>query len=166
MAVRAVLGQQITVKAAGTLAARLVVAYGPPLATAINGLTHTFPSPNDILSLKPPIEDRLGVLGITAARARTILVLAQSFADGSVDLTDSAVPADQMMCLMALPGIGRWTANYIVMRTMAWTDAFLETDHGIRRALAPRTSKEILSLAEAWRPWRSYAVVSIWNSLK
>jgi AraC family transcriptional regulator of adaptative response / DNA-3-methyladenine glycosylase II len=165
MAVRAVLGQQITVKAARTLAARLVEAYGIPIQTEIEGLTHIFPSPKEILALEGPIGDHLGPLGITGARANTIYELARAFVQGDVDFNFCAQPETEVRKLMALPGIGAWTAQYIAMRAMGWPDAFLPTDYGIKKALEPRTSKEILDLAEVWRPWRSYATVNLWNSL-
>lgn len=165
MAVRSVLGQQITVKAARALAARLVEAYGMPVETGIDGLTHVFPSPARIIALEAPIGDRLGPLGITGARARTILALAQAFAAGDIDFDLSARPEAEIGKLMAMPGIGGWTAQYIAMRTMGWPDAFLETDVGVRKALAPHTPKEMLTMAEAWRPWRSYATVNLWNAL-
>lgn len=165
MAVRAVLGQQITIKGARTLAARLVAAYGTPVQTGIEGLTHAFPSPGAILALDAPISNHLGPLGITGARANTILELAQAFSTGSIDFSFCPHPETEVQKLLALPGIGAWTAQYIAMRAMGWTDAFPHTDYGIRKALAPRTPKEILDLAEMWRPWRSYATVNLWNSL-
>ncbi|NLB55898.1 MAG: adenosine deaminase, partial [Lentisphaerae bacterium] len=79
------------------------------------------------------------------------------------DLT--AAPDTEMQKLLTIRGIGTWTAKYIAMRTMGWTDAFLETDTGIKKALSPRTPKEMLQLAEAWQPWRSYASINLWNSL-
>lgn len=164
MAVRAVLGQQITVKAACTLAGRLVEAYGPPVETQVEGLTHIFPSPEDILALDGDISDRLGVLGVTSARSRTIYELAQALVSGEIDFESCADPEEEMKKLMKLRGIGGWTAQYIAMRAMEWPDAFLETDAGVKKALPGRTPKELLELAEAWRPWRSYATVNLWNA--
>lgn len=148
MAVRAVLGQQITVKAA-TLAARLVDAYGAPIKTGIEGLTHVFPSPEDILALQGPIENHLGPLGIIAARARTIYELAKASEQGKIDFGLCAQPEIEMKKLLAIPGIGSWIAQYIAMRTMEWPDAFLETDAGVKKALEPHSSKELLEMAEA-----------------
>ncbi|MBP1764170.1 MAG: transcriptional regulator, AraC family [Firmicutes bacterium] len=165
MAVRAVLGQQITVKAASTLAARLVETYGTPVQTGIEGLTHAFPRPEDIVVLDGPISNHLGPLGIIATRANTILELARAFVQNAIDFGFCARPDVEMKKLMAIPGIGTWTAQYIAMRAMGWPDAFLQTDHGVKKALAPHTPKEILALAEEWRPWRSYATISLWNSL-
>ncbi|GHV70099.1 AraC family transcriptional regulator [Spirochaetia bacterium] len=165
MAVRAVLGQQITVKAASTLAGRLVNAFGTPVRTGIEGLTHVFPTPKDILALGEPIENILGTLGIIASRARTIRELAKALEQREIDFGLCAEPEVEMKKLLAIPGIGNWTAQYIAMRTMEWPDAFLETDAGVKKALAPHTSKQLLEMAEAWRPWRSYATVNLWNSL-
>ena len=165
MAVRAVLGQQVTVKAARTLAGRLVRAFGEEVATDIPELTHVFPAPERLLALDGPPESHLGPLGILAMRARAIDGLARAFAQKTIDFSPKAEPQVELKKLCAIPGIGNWTAQYIAMRTMGWTDAFLETDAGVKKALAPATAKEMLHMAEAWRPWRSYAVVNLWNSL-
>lgn len=165
IAVRAVLGQQITVKGARTLAARLVAAYGVPIQTGTAGLTHAFPSPNTVLAFGGSIGDRLGPLGIAGERANTILELARAFHLGSIDFSLCPQPEAELQKLMKRPGIGPWTAQYIAMRAMGWPDAFPHTDYGIQKALAPRTSKEILDLAETWRPWRSYATVNLWNAI-
>jgi AraC family transcriptional regulator of adaptative response / DNA-3-methyladenine glycosylase II len=165
MAVRAVLGQQTTVKGARTLAARLVVTYGVPIETGIEGLTHVFPSPEEILALDGPISNHLGPLGITGARANTIFELARALVQEEVDFNFCARPETEVQKLMTIPGIGTWTAQYIAMRAMGWPDAFLHTDYGVKKALEPRTPKEILDLAEAWRPWRSYATINLWNDL-
>ena len=165
MSVRAVLGQQITVKAASTLAARIAHTYGTPVQTGTPGLTHVFPAPEDILALDGPIENHLGPLGVIASRARTIYELARAFHENSINFGVSAKPEDEIKKLMKIRGIGSWTAQYIAMRAMEWPDAFLETDAGIKKALPGYTSKELLQLAEAWRPWRSYATINLWNTL-
>ena len=163
LAVRAVLGQQITVKAAKTLAGRLVMAYGAQVQTDSPALTHVFPSPSEITALGESIADHLGPLGITSARANTILALAQAFESGNIDFGFCQNPEAEMQKLMAIRGIGSWTAQYIAMRAMAWPDAFLETDAAIKKVLAPLSQKEMLKLAENWRPWRSYATMNLWN---
>ncbi len=165
MAVRAVLGQQITVKAAGTLAGRVAKAFGTPVETGLEGLTHAFPSARDIAALDGDIANHLGPLGVTRARARTILALARKIADGEIDFTLAVQPEAEMKKLTALPGIGAWTAQYIAMRAMGWPDAFPHTDYGVKKALAPLSENEILKTAEAWRPWRGYAAINLWNSL-
>jgi AraC family transcriptional regulator of adaptative response / DNA-3-methyladenine glycosylase II len=165
MAVRAVLGQQITVKAASTLAARIVDTYGTPIQTEIEGLTHIFPSPKDILTLGGAIENHFGTLGVIASRSRTIYELARALAEKEINFDPCTQPEEEMKKLMTIRGIGNWTAQYIAMRAMEWTDAFLETDAGVKKALPTFTSKELLEMAEAWRPWRSYATINIWNLL-
>lgn len=165
MAVRAVLGQQITVKAAGTLAARIVEAYGTPIQTGIEGLTHIFPSPEEILAMGDDITSNLGALGVISSRSSTIYELARAFAHGEIYFDFCANPQEEMEKLMKIRGIGSWTAQYIAMRAMEWPDAFLETDAGVKKALHPYTSKELLTMSEAWRPWRSYATVNLWNTL-
>lgn len=164
IAVRAVLGQQISVKAANTLAARIAQRYGAPVETGVPGLERTFPTAQDVLALNP-IEDALGVLGVTGARSRTIREIARLCVAGELDLGAGAVVADQMERLLAIKGIGRWSANYITMRALGNPDAFLETDAGIKHALPDYTPAERRTLAEAWRPWRSYANICLWNSL-
>ena len=165
MTVRAVLGQQITVKAAGTLAGRIAETYGTPVDTGIEGLTHTFPSARDILALEGEISNHLGPLGVTRARSNTILGLARAIADGEIDFTLCARPEAEIRKLTALPGIGMWTAQYIAMRALGWPDAFPHTDLGVKKTLAPLSEDEILHAAEAWRPWRGYATINLWNSL-
>lgn len=165
MSVRAVLGQQITIKAASTLTARIVEAYGKPIQTNIEGLTHIFPSPEDIIALGEDVRKHLGVLGIIATRSNTIYELAKAILQKKINFQLCASPETEMKKLLAIRGIGDWTAQYIAMRTMEWPDAFLETDAGIKHALPGYSSKELLALAEAWRPWRSYATVNLWNTL-
>jgi AraC family transcriptional regulator of adaptative response / DNA-3-methyladenine glycosylase II len=165
MAVRAILGQQVTVKVARTLAKRLVEAFGHPVQTPFGALSHSFPSPRRIVDLPFPIEDQLGPLGITGARARSIRALAQALQDGTVELSTAADAQQQMESLLALPGFGPWTVQYVAMRALGWPDAFPHTDFGVKKALAPLGSQEILELARAWQPWRSYATISLWNSL-
>jgi AraC family transcriptional regulator of adaptative response / DNA-3-methyladenine glycosylase II len=165
-AVRAILGQQVTVKAASTLAARIVTAYGTPAKTDIAGLTRVFPTPQDILAIEEPIENRLGPLGIIASRAKAVYNLARELDQGKIDLDVCARPEAEMEKLLAIPGIGNWTAQYIAMRTMGWPDAFLQTDIGVQKALYPYNAKERFQMAEKWRPWRSYATINLWNSLQ
>ncbi|MDR1088273.1 MAG: helix-turn-helix domain-containing protein [Coriobacteriales bacterium] len=165
MCVRTVLGQQITVKAAGTLAARMAVNLGTPLEGAPEGLTHAFPTPEALLALGDTLPEQLGQLGIISARTRTIQKLAESFVSGSINYGLSAQPETEMAKLVTLPGIGPWSSQYIAMRAMGWPDAFLDTDHGVKKALAQYTPEQIRELSEDWRPWRSYATVALWNSL-
>ena len=165
MTARAVLGQQITVKAASTLAARVVKCFGLPVQTGISGLTHIFPPPESILAIGGDIENKFGALGVTSARSNTILELARAFVRPGINFDLCAGPEEEMKKLMMIKGIGSWTAKYIAMRSMEWPDAFLETDAGIKKALQHYSPKEILIMAEAWRPYRSYATVNLWNTL-
>ncbi len=165
MAIRAILGQQITVKAASTLAARIVQVFGTPINTEIEGLTHIFPSPEKILALDGNIENYFGELGVTSARSRTILELTKAIIEGEIDFDFCPNPEEEMKKLMNIKGIGSWTAQYIAMRAMKWTDSFLETDVGIKKALEGYSAKKLLEMAENWRPWRSYATINLWNSL-
>ncbi|MGI6721043.1 MAG: AlkA N-terminal domain-containing protein [Anaerovoracaceae bacterium] len=163
-AVRAILGQQITVKAANVLAARIAAAFGKPLETGIEGLQLTFPSIKDFISLEDP-EEELGRLGVIAARSRCITELAKKLYTGDIELDDCVDPETEIQKLMRIKGIGKWTANYIAMRTMGWPDAFLETDSGIRHALPDLKPEEMAAMSEKWKPWRSYVTMGLWNSL-
>ncbi len=165
MAVRAILGQQVTVKAAGTLAMRLVNLLGERVDTPFGGLSLAFPDPNKICALEHPIENHLGPLGITGARARSILALAKALATGSLTLSPGANPDEVMEQLQELPGFGPWTVQYVAMRALGWPDAFPHADCGIKKALSGRPAHEILALSQDWSPWRSYATISLWNSL-
>lgn len=164
MCVRAVLGQQISVKGASTLAGRVATAVGTPLETGISGLTHMFPSPQQILDLGRHADELLGSLGIIGRRVDTILVLAGVLGRGEIDLAYGSDPAEVIPALEGLPVIGPWTAQYITMRTTGYPDAFPSTDLEVKKALAPRTQKEIDKLTRAWSPWRAYAAMSLWSS--
>ncbi|MDP3521997.1 MAG: Ada metal-binding domain-containing protein [Hydrogenophaga sp.] len=166
-AVRAVLGQQITVKAARTLAQRLVKRWGTPIVTPWPGLTHLFPAP-EVLALTS--EQDLGEQGITRQRQAAIRALALGVASGSLQLDTAAPPAATMAALKALPGIGDWTAHYIAMRALHWPDAFPAGDVALHHALGlshlglREATREAERRAQAWRPWRAYAVVRAWHT--
>ncbi|WP_341503552.1 DNA-3-methyladenine glycosylase 2 [Gallaecimonas sp. GXIMD4217] len=162
MAVRAILGQQVTVKAAHTLAGRLVTALGEPLKTPFEELAYSFPSPERMAQAS---QDQLGRLGILASRSRAILALARAVADGELVLKPGQDVDAQVDRLLALPGIGPWTADYIAMRALGCPDRFLTADHGVKKALGETNGKRLQALAEPWRPWRSYAVMHLWRSL-
>jgi AraC family transcriptional regulator of adaptative response / DNA-3-methyladenine glycosylase II len=166
MSVRAVLGQQITVQAARTLAGRFAQALGEEIPASFEELTHTFPRPETILALKSPVETVLGALGITRSRSRSIYALAEALIAGKLTLSPRADPEGEMETLLSLPGFGPWTVNYIGMRALSWPDAFPHTDYGVQKALPGKTPQEILALSENWRPWRSYGTINLWNSLK
>jgi AraC family transcriptional regulator of adaptative response / DNA-3-methyladenine glycosylase II len=164
MAVRAILGQQVSVRGASTLAGRIAVTFGAPSACGLSGVTHQFPAASrlagaDLRAVGMPATRAAAIQGLARAVAEHTLVL-----DGSQDL-DTTVAA-----LTALPGIGPWTAHYIAMRSLGEPDALPADDLGIRKALTRngrRPSRaEILNAAEAWRPFRAYAVMHLWRSLK
>ncbi|MBS5519556.1 MAG: Ada metal-binding domain-containing protein [Acidaminococcus sp.] len=162
-AVRAILGQQITVKAAGTLASRFVATLGTPIETGHPGLTHLFPTPNKILSYGEGLADELGKLGIISSRTAAIRALAQALVEGSLRLDGTRTREETKKALLSLKGIGHWTSDYIAMRVLKDPDIFLENDAGIKHAMPGTTPKKRLTLAEAWRPFRSYATVSLWR---
>ena len=165
MAVRAVLGQQITVKAACTLSGRIASRFGTEIQTEHPGPTYVFPTPAQLLAV-PELKQKLGSLGVIASRAAAIESLARAFEEDTIDFSSSADPQKEMKKLLDIKGVGPWTAQYIAMRTMAWTDAFPQADYGIKKALDGYTEKERAEIAERWRPWRSYATMSLWNSLE
>lgn len=165
MSVRAVLGQQITVKAARTLAMRLATVFGEKAFTPFAGLAFTFPQADRICALGVQIENHLGPLGITGAKSRSILALAKALTAGSITLSYRADPGPELEKLRKLPGFGPWTVQYVAMRVLGWPDAFPHTDYGVKKALSGMPAEEILSLSQAWRPWRSYATINLWNSI-
>ncbi len=165
MSVRAILGQQVTVKAASTLAMRLVNLVGEKVDTPFEELAFAFPHPDRICALEGLIENHLGPLGIPGGRARSILTLAAALTTNSIALSYSANPVEVMEKLRKLPGFGPWTVQYIAMRALGWPDAFPHTDYGVKKALSDRPPHEILTLSQTWSPWRSYATILLWNFL-
>src|SRR5688500_1835880 len=161
LAVRAVLGQQVSVAGARTVAARLTRAHGRPLAQPAGGLTHLFPDAATLAGLDP--DD----LPMPRARGRALITLCAALADGSIALDRGADRDDVRRALLALPGIGPWTADYIALRALGHPDVFLPTDVGIRDALLAlgQDPGRAADLGERWRPWRSYAQVHLWNTL-
>ena len=162
VAVRAILGQQVTVAAARTVAGRFAAAFGDPLDTPFGSLNTVFPAAGRVAELP---YGRIARLGMPGARARTVLALARAVADGELDLMPNADIDATLDKLRALPGVGEWTAQYIAMRALAWPDAFPHTDLGVMKALGETSPKRVLAAGEAWRPWRAYAVMHLWQSL-
>ncbi len=163
LAVRAVLGQQITVRAATTLAGRFAEAFGDTVQTPFAALQRVFPSARAVAGCS--IDD-IARLGIIATRAKTIRALAQALAGGSLALDVAADVDATLAALRQIPGIGEWTAQYIAMRALAWPDAFPHTDYGVMKAMRETNARRVLARAEAWRPWRAYAVMHLWHSLE
>jgi AraC family transcriptional regulator of adaptative response / DNA-3-methyladenine glycosylase II len=164
VAVRAMLGQQITVAAAVKLAAKLVAALGDPLAPSCGqGLTHTFPTPLRVA------EANLRSLGMPAARAQALSALARAAAAQAGLFSPTQTLELALTKLRALPGIGEWTAQYIAMRGLREPDAFPAADIGLMRAMTPPDGRrpgaiDVLARAEAWRPWRAYAAQHLWTA--
>jgi AraC family transcriptional regulator of adaptative response / DNA-3-methyladenine glycosylase II len=160
---RAVLGQQVSVRAALTIAGRLVERFGTTLDTGDVGRpdrpTRVWP---DAARLAGTTEDALAALGLTRARARTLHHLAMVVADGSLVLDRTVDPEAMREQLLALPGVGPWTADYIAMRALGWPDAFPAGDLGLRKALGGITAAECERRSSAWRPWRAYAAAHLW----
>jgi AraC family transcriptional regulator of adaptative response / DNA-3-methyladenine glycosylase II len=166
LAVRAILGQQITVQAARTLTQRLVMQWGSKLQDAPHGLSHCFP---DALRLSQVDAGALGELGIVKQRQQAILALARAVAEGSLTLLPGAPVGATVQALVALPGIGPWTAEYIALRALRFPDAFPSGDVALHTALGvrnhPQAAAEAQRLSQAWRPWRGYATVRAWHLL-
>jgi AraC family transcriptional regulator of adaptative response / DNA-3-methyladenine glycosylase II len=158
LAIRAVLGQQVSVAAARTLGARLTAEYGKPLSAPHGTLTHCFPDAATIAAADP------ATLPMPRSRARALVTLAAALASGEVCLDPGADRDEATAALLALPGIGPWTASYVRMRALSDPDAFLPADAGVRSAL--RLAGGSAADAENWRPWRSYAVHHLWATLE
>lgn len=158
LAVRAVLGQQISVAAARTLAGRLHAAFGEPL----DGMTgiDRLPATAERIAEADPAE--IGALGMPQSRARTVVALAQSVVNGDISFAPTADIGAAIAALRRVPGVGPWTAEYIAMRGYQWPDAFPASDLGIRHALP---GIDAAARSESWRPWRAYAAIYLWDSL-
>jgi AraC family transcriptional regulator, regulatory protein of adaptative response / DNA-3-methyladenine glycosylase II len=160
LAVRAILGQQVTLQAGRTLAGRITAAFGGRLEGAGGGLTHAFPTPRALA------EADLSMMGLTTARAAALHALAKAAA-ADPRLFEHAASLDEAVArFRALPGVGEWTAQYIALRALREADAFPAADIGLMQGFAgegPRpTPKQLLEQAEAWRPWRGYAAQQLW----
>jgi AraC family transcriptional regulator of adaptative response / DNA-3-methyladenine glycosylase II len=162
LAVRGIVGQQITVKAARTLVGRLVERYGEPIdGAAPAGLERIFPAPARIAALEAASIAELGIVGRRAAAIRS---LAQAIVEGRLALEPRAPVDATIAALLAIPGIGDWTAQYIAMRALCWPDAFPAGDLAVLKALDARTPAQARERARAWQPWRAYAVMELWAS--
>jgi AraC family transcriptional regulator, regulatory protein of adaptative response / DNA-3-methyladenine glycosylase II len=163
LAVRAIIGQQVSVAGARTIAGRLVSAAGEALPEPIGGITHLFPTPEALLalSLKDP-----AAFSMPGGRRGALAALAEAVSTGAVVIDPGTDPSELRAALVALPGIGPWTAEYVAMRALRDPDAFMPTDLGVRRAAEvlglPDHPAQLTARSEAWRPWRSYAMVHMW----
>ncbi|HTP22753.1 MAG TPA: AlkA N-terminal domain-containing protein [Solirubrobacteraceae bacterium] len=164
LAIRAVLGQQVSLAGAATLAARLVNAYGETLEHPIGSVTHLFPSAASLARADP---DRLAM---PWSRRRALIGLATALADGQIILDTTRLATTEIeQGLLGLPGIGPWTVSYIAMRALRDPDAFMPTDLGVRHGLErlgrdgrPPSAERI---ADGWRPYRAYATQHLWAGL-
>ncbi|HLO25659.1 MAG TPA: AlkA N-terminal domain-containing protein [Geobacteraceae bacterium] len=165
LAVRAVLGQQVSVRGASTLAARLAQSFGAPSAAPHEAIRCFSPGAKALAAATP---EQIAAIGLPLKRAATLHALARAIASGELRLHAGADAETTIGKLKAIPGIGDWTAQYIVMRALHWPDAFPAGDLGLRKALGdngPLGETHVLRLAEKWRPWRAYAAVYLWSAL-
>ncbi|HEX8955933.1 MAG TPA: AlkA N-terminal domain-containing protein [Burkholderiaceae bacterium] len=171
LAVRAVLGQQVSVAGASTIAGRLVASFGEAAATPFEQVTHLFPRPE---ALAVATADDVAPLGMPGKRAQTIIGLARFASEGGLDIKPGASLAQAIAQLRTVPGIGEWTAQYVAMRALRFPDAFPAGDLGLQKAaalsepqddVARLSEKQLLARAVGWSPWRGYAALLLWNSL-
>ena len=160
-AIRTVIGQQVSVVGACTVAGRVVAEHGRPVDTDIPGLTHLFPDAVTLAAVDP------ATLPMPKARGRALVGLAASLASGAVALDRGPDRDEVRRALVELPGIGPWTADYVAMRALGHPDVFLPTDLGVRNALVGlgHDPGEVVADSDRWRPWRSYALMHLWNTL-
>ncbi|MXG88096.1 helix-turn-helix domain-containing protein [Nocardioides sp. YIM 123512] len=163
-AIRTVVGQQVSVTGARTVQGRMVAEHGTPVETGEPGLTHLFPSAATLAGVDPT------TLPMPRARGRALVALAGALADGTVALDRGADRDAVRTAMIALPGIGPWTADYVAMRALGHPDVFLPTDIGVRNALRglghdPDSVAAVIADSDRWRPWRSYALLHLWNTL-
>ncbi len=161
LAVRAIVGQRVSVAAATTLAGRLAAAFGQATLTPFAALHRLSPMPAQLA--RAPVE-QVAKLGIAAARAASIVALAQAVNGGRIDLEPGSDPERASAALKMLPGIGDWTADVVAMRALRWPDAFPAGDLGLLRAAGESSSRRLRERSEAWRPWRAYAAMYLWES--
>lgn len=160
-AMRAVLGQLVSVKMAATFAGRMVERWGTALEQPYGPLTHVFPDAAQVAQLQP---EALRSLGIQLKRAAALIEIARAVTEGRLQL-DNVLDIEQgIRDLTALPGIGSWTASYIAMRAWSWPDVFLAGDYLIKQRFPGMTPRQIERYAERWRPWRSYATLHLWHN--
>jgi AraC family transcriptional regulator, regulatory protein of adaptative response / DNA-3-methyladenine glycosylase II len=155
LAVRAIVGQQVSVKGATTLAGRIAAQYGEAFDVA-DGLTHVFPTANALVNMK------VTNAGMPTGRVETIRKLARAVGNGTITFNAETDADELRQRLCEIPGIGQWTAQYVAMRALGEPDAFPTGDLGLLRALDLRNSRELEERSEAWRPWRAYAAMYLW----
>lgn len=159
LTVRAILCQLVSVKMAATLATRLTQNWGQPVETPFAGLTHLFPTPERIAQLS--VDDLRGI-GVQAKRAACLIGVARAVAEGSLSLDNMPDVQQGVKQLLAMPGIGGWTASYIAMRAWSAPDVFLVSDYLIKQRFPDTTPGKIARYAQRWQPWRTYATLHLW----
>jgi len=163
LCVRAVLGQQVTVRGASTLMSRLTEAFGERISTDDPRLTHLTPTAD---RLAGATVTEIREIGLPNARAATLHALATHVATGAVDLETTIEAPHEIDALRAnligLPGFGPWTVDYIAMRVAHWTDAFPASDVALRSAMGNASPAQLTRMADPWRPFRAYAAVRLW----
>lgn len=160
LGVRAILGQQVSVAGASTLAGRVAARFGRPFDSARAGVTHLFPRPEDLA------EADLAAIGIPRRRAQALRAFAAALAGGQLVLDGAAPPEQVRERLRSIPGIGAWTVEYVSMRALGDPDAFPAADLALLRASGAGTARELERRAERWRPWRAYAAMHIWQGVR
>src|SRR5690606_7789030 len=161
LAIRAVLGQQVSVSAATTLCRRLVERFGGDVADAPSPLQRSFPSAAHLAAA--PLQ-AIRDLGLPQTRAQTILTLSQAIHEQRVDLRAGADPEQAVMALQQLPGIGPWTAHYLALRALRWPNAFPAGELILQRRMGVTSARAADHRAKAWQPWRAYAVLHLWQA--
>jgi 3-methyladenine DNA glycosylase/8-oxoguanine DNA glycosylase len=156
LTVRAILGQQVSVKGATTLAGRIARAFGETY-DAGNGLTHLFPGAKVLASAD------FSNIGLTKSRIETIRALARAVVEGRLNLNGNVDAETLLKQICEVPGIGKWTAQYVAMRALGEPDAFPSSDLGLLRALGLNNPRALEQKAENWRPWRAYAAMYLWS---
>lgn len=162
LAVRAILGQQVSVQAACVIAGRFMQAFGEPIETAFPALNKIAPTPARIAQLEP---ETIAEQGIIKSRAKAIVALAQKVAAKEIVLRPGVDVDATIEKLCQVPGIGPWTAHYVAMRALGYPDAFPHGDVALKKALGASTEKDVLCAGENYRPWRAYAAIHLWHSL-
>ena len=160
LGIRAILGQQVSVPGASTLAGRLVARFGRPLDSGRSGITHLFPRAEDLAAAN------LASIGLPQKRADTLSAFSAAVASGALALNNSVTPEQIRERLQSIAGIGEWTAEYIAMRALNDPDAFPAADLVLLRAAGARAARQLRAIAERWRPWRAYAALHLWQGVK
>jgi AraC family transcriptional regulator of adaptative response / DNA-3-methyladenine glycosylase II len=163
LSVRAILGQLVSVKGACRLMSRYVTAFGEPFDTPFRNINRLTPTAEQIAKATPA--DIALSVGIPKTRARAIWYLADAISNRSLDLESKTDVRNTIIKLKEIPGIGDWTAHYVAMHGLSWSDAFLHGDLALRKILNKKTDTAMLAHAEPWSPWRAYAVMHLWQSI-